>query len=233
MNECLDSLGDGTVFVTLDCSSSNWQIPVSAEDVPKTTSTCLVGAYFFSRMPFVLLNAPATSQPMLDILLARYRRRRRLIYSDDIIVFLKDVNTHMRDVTKMLTALKGVGLSLRLRKRRFFRPDIKYLVHMVKPGEVLIGAKKLSALAEASPPRAKTRLRSILCIADVFGRSVNCFAKVSGHASQPFKKKTRDTLTFSSNEQLAYFEAPEESLVFPSASKLPRLGLRYSLDTDD
>ena len=32
MDDCLDSLGDATVFSTLDCNFGYWQIPVAAEN---------------------------------------------------------------------------------------------------------------------------------------------------------------------------------------------------------
>ncbi|CDF33588.1 unnamed protein product [Chondrus crispus] len=60
MDECLDSLDDANVFTTLDCPSVYWKIPVAEEDRPKTTCTCHAGTYHFNRMPFGLMNAPAT-----------------------------------------------------------------------------------------------------------------------------------------------------------------------------
>jgi hypothetical protein len=39
MDECIDSLGDETIFFTLDCNSGYWKIPVHPEDQDKTTFT--------------------------------------------------------------------------------------------------------------------------------------------------------------------------------------------------
>ena len=36
MDECIDSLGEATIFTTLDCNSCYWQIPVAEADKEKT-----------------------------------------------------------------------------------------------------------------------------------------------------------------------------------------------------
>ena len=38
IDDCIDSLGEATVFYTLDCNSGYWQIPIAEEDRDKTTS---------------------------------------------------------------------------------------------------------------------------------------------------------------------------------------------------
>ena len=121
MDECLDTLGEAKVFPTLDCNSRYWQITVAGEDRPKTTSTCHSGTYQFNRMPFGLVNAPATFQSILDILLSGYSWKSCLIYLDDIIIFSKDYDTHLKDVDVILRALQQKGLSLKLNKCTFSR----------------------------------------------------------------------------------------------------------------
>ena len=102
MDECLDTLGEAKVFSTLDCNSGYWQMPFTEKDRPKTTFTCHAGTYQFNRMPFGLMNAPATFHRMLDILLSGYRWKSCLIYLDDIIIFSKNYETHLQDVDVIL-----------------------------------------------------------------------------------------------------------------------------------
>jgi len=51
MDDCLDSLGDATVFSTLDCNAGYWQIPVAAEDRDKTTFTSHTGLFRLLSRP--------------------------------------------------------------------------------------------------------------------------------------------------------------------------------------
>jgi Reverse transcriptase (RNA-dependent DNA polymerase) len=70
MDECIDSLGDATIFYTLYCNSGYWQIPFHPDDQDKTTFTSHEGLYKFLRIPFGMPNAPATFQRMMDMILA-------------------------------------------------------------------------------------------------------------------------------------------------------------------
>ena len=121
MDDCIDSLGEAKWFTTLDCNSGYWQIPISVADRARTAFTSHAGIYQFDRMPFWLMNVPATFQRTLDILLSHYRWKSCLIYLDDIIIFSKDFDTHVQDVRNIFTGLQSAGLSLKLRKCHFFK----------------------------------------------------------------------------------------------------------------
>lgn len=72
--------------------------------------------------------------------------------------FSRDINTHIKDVAHIIKAPKIAGLSLKLRKYRFFIQDVEYSGHVVKPGELLIHPKKTGTLAEARARRTRTHL---------------------------------------------------------------------------
>jgi hypothetical protein len=95
MDECIDSLGDATIFSTLDCNSGYWQIPVRPEDRDNSTFTSHEGIYRFLRVPFGLTNAPATFQRMVDMILVGLTWKSCLVYLDDIIVFSASLEEHV------------------------------------------------------------------------------------------------------------------------------------------
>jgi Reverse transcriptase (RNA-dependent DNA polymerase) len=115
MDECLDSLGDATIFSTLDCNSGYWQILMKEEDRNKTAFVTHCGIHRFKRMPFGLCNAPATFQRALDMILAKVKWNYALIYLDDVIIYSRTVEEHMTHLDEVLGLLRSAGASLKLR----------------------------------------------------------------------------------------------------------------------
>jgi len=66
MDECIDSLGEATIFSTLDCNAGYWQVAIAPEDREKTAFVCHECACQYKRTPFGLTNDPATFQRALD-----------------------------------------------------------------------------------------------------------------------------------------------------------------------
>ena len=73
MDDCINSLHSAKIFSTLDCYCGFRQMPIREEDRDKTTFTCYSGTYQHKKMPLGLMNAPATFQRALDIILGGYR----------------------------------------------------------------------------------------------------------------------------------------------------------------
>lgn len=69
---------------------------MSPQDATKTAFSTHNGHYEFKRMPFVLKNAPATFQRLMNSVLAGLNHNRCLVYIDDIVVYGPDIETHSK-----------------------------------------------------------------------------------------------------------------------------------------
>lgn len=89
MDECINSLGEATVFTTLDRSSEYWQAGIAKKDRDKTKFASHCVLYRFLCMLFGLKNAPATFQRAVDIILSRAKWETAHVYLDDVIIYSK------------------------------------------------------------------------------------------------------------------------------------------------
>ena len=72
--------------MTLDLAAGYWQVAVEPSDQEKTAFTTYSGLYEFKKMPFSLVNAPATFQRLMEVGLAGLAREGCLVYLDDVLV---------------------------------------------------------------------------------------------------------------------------------------------------
>ena len=188
MEDCLDSPGEAEFFTTLDCNSGYWQIPVAEEDRAKIAFTCHEGCLEFCRMPIGLCNAPATFQRIVDMLLSGYRSRTCLVSLDDIIVFRKNAEEHIAHVREVLTVLKEAGLSLKLKKCKFFATSVDYFGHVTRPGQLEVATKNTEAVKRFKEPTTQTEQRSFLGLFNIYRRFVPKFARIAAPLNAFLKK---------------------------------------------
>jgi len=232
MEDCLDSLGDAEYFSTLDCNWGFWQIPMAQEDKEKTAFTTHAGTYQYKRMPFGLCNAPASYQRTLDILLMGIKWSSCLVYVDDVIIFSKNFKDHLSDVAEVLSILQKAGLSLNMRKCKFFSRTVDYLGHVVSPGRLEVATKNTTAITKAVYPRTQTEMRSFLGMCNVYRRFVPNFAHVAGPLNKYLMKGQGSILPEPTEEDSRAFELLKESLTSPPVLQLPDPEKDYSIDAD-
>ena len=232
MDECIDSMGEAQFFTALDANSGYWQILVANEDRDKTTFTCHARCNRFKRMPFGLCNAPATFQRTLDILLAGLRWKSCLVYLDDVIVFSKTFDEHVKHVQAVLTILKRAGISLKLKKCNFFTKAVDYLGHVIKPGRLEVATKNTAAIEGFREPETQTQLKSFLGLCNVYRRFVPNFARVSAPLNKLLKKEQSPKLEPFDDTERNAFKKLKEALASPPVLRLPQEQLPFSVDTD-
>eukprot|EP00171_Calliarthron_tuberculosum_P013936 IDg13936t1 len=218
----------------LDANWGYWQTPMAPSAIPYTAFTCHKGLFEFVRMPFGLMNAPATFQRALDIILAGYKWQTCLVYLDDVIVFSKTYEEHLTHLDQVLTALKGAGVTLQLRKCEFFTDRIKYLGHIIRPGTLEVEEAATRCLRDVRQPTTPGELRSFLGLCNVYRRFVRSYTDIAAPLYELLKGPgllPKELPPFSEKQERAY-RALIKAVTEPPVLALPKPGLHYSIDTD-
>ena len=106
VDDSLNSFGRATIFSVLDLVSGYWQIPMVEEDREKTAFISHCGLYEFLAMPFGLTNAPATFQRYMDAAFGGLKWLCCLVYLDDVIVFSKDFEDHIKHLSLVFDRIR-------------------------------------------------------------------------------------------------------------------------------
>ena len=107
----LDSLQGSQWFSSLDLKSGYWQVKMDEENKPLTTFTMgLLAFHEFERMPFGLTNAPTIFQRLMETCLGDLNLHWCIIYLDDIVIFSRDLASHLERLQIVLQKLEEDGL---------------------------------------------------------------------------------------------------------------------------
>ena len=131
IDDLLDQLGPACYFTTLDLSSGYWQIAMHPDSREKTAFATHEGLHEFLVMLFGLKNAPATFQRLMQQVLMGLNPTDGTpfvsIYIDDIMIFSRTQEDHIRQLQLVLKRLAGVNLNLKPEKCRFFAKRLNTL----------------------------------------------------------------------------------------------------------
>ena len=98
-------------------------------------------------MPFGLVNAPATFQRLMAIVLAGLVKEGCcLVYLDDVIVMGKTLDEHNANLEKVLARLREAGLKLKPKKGHLAQLQVEYLGHLVSERGIQTDPRKLEAV---------------------------------------------------------------------------------------
>jgi len=105
IDETIMALTGAKYFTVLDLASGFHQVPMADEDIEKTAFTMPGYHLEWLVMPFGLKDAPATFQRVMDMVLGSLKWKKVLVYIDDIIIFSKTFEDHLRDTQEVLQLL--------------------------------------------------------------------------------------------------------------------------------
>src|SRR5271170_6207110 len=146
IEELMDRLAGAQYFIKIDLYSSYHQICIKKEDVSKTAFYTRYGYYEFLVMPFGLTNAPATFMTLMNDIFRKFLDQFVIIYLDDILIYSKIKEKHLKHVHLVLRKLKEHCLYGKLSKCEFMKNEVKYLGHYISAKGISVNHRKIEAI---------------------------------------------------------------------------------------
>ena len=229
IDDTIDALYGAQYFSTLDLFSGYWQIEIEEADKHKTAFICEYGQYEFNRMPFGLTNAPGTFQRLMNKILKPVLYESALVYLDDIIVFSKTLEDHIKHLETVFKLLAEAGLKLKLKKCEFFKTEINYLGHIVTRNGVMPNSAKIEAITNYPEPTNAKELSSFLGLAGYYRKFIRAFAE----KAHPLTQLTRKNEKWNwGDEQRDAFRCIKDCLVSKPILGYPDFSRAFTIYTD-
>ncbi|GBG78711.1 hypothetical protein CBR_g27936 [Chara braunii] len=217
------------VFSKIDLKYGYHQIEVDPADQHKTAFKTRDGLYEFTVMPLSLTNAPTTFQSLMDKVFCNQINRFVIVYLDDILIFSKSMEEHMRHLEEVMQILKDAQLHLNLEKSEFGRDKVIYLGHRLSATRLEPEATKVEVIRKWPQPANVRELRSFLGLASYYRKFVPKFSIIA----RPMSRLTSKNVSYTWNEECTTtFDELKEALVSHPVLRIADPKLTFVVTTD-
>ena len=187
IDDLVDKIGSAKYLTKIDLSRGYWQVPLDPESIPVSAFVTPFGHFQWRYMPFGLRNAPATFQRLVWKVLHGLESFTGA-YLDDIIIFSKSWQDHLRHIRIVFQRLQTAGLTLKKSKCTFATASVDYLGHNVGLGRVQPRQAKVQALLDFPRPANRKQLQSYLGLAGYYRRYIRHFAMIAAALTDMLSK---------------------------------------------
>ena len=227
--QLLDHLSGASVFSTLDLRWGYENVRIREGDEKKLAFVTEFGLYEPTVMFFGMCNAPATFQRMMNEIFHDLINKYVVIYLDDIFIFSRDREEHVRHVQEVLKRIRENDLFCKPEKCKFFQKKIEYLGHIISEGHVEMDTTKVQAILDWPTPRRMKDVQKFLGFANFYRRFIRDFSKMAKPLTSLTKKEVK---WFWGDDQQQAFDALKKAFTTTPIRIMPDPSKPYIIECD-
>ena len=233
IEDVLNVLAGCRYFSALDMKSGYHQVVVAPADRPKTAFSVGTGLYEWIRMPFGLVNAPATFSRLMCTLLAGLSFEEVISYLDDVLIYSRTFNEHLTSLRRVFSRFREANLKLSPEKCKWFQKQTEFLGYLITEDGVKTHPDKIEKIRSFPTPNNTKTVRSFLGLASYYRRYVHQFAKIAYPLTAMLCKQASKKKQFVwTNDCETAFQTLKHKLISAPILALPRFGQPFQLYTD-
>ncbi|KAI5085992.1 hypothetical protein C0J45_23069, partial [Silurus meridionalis] len=179
MASAFELLHGATIFTKLDLRNAYHLVRIREGDEWKTAFNTPAGHYEYLVMPFGLTNAPAVFQALVNEVLRDMLNTFVFVYLDDILIFSRSMDEHIRQVRQVLERLLKNGLYVKPEKCEFHTSQTSFLGYLLSAGNIRMDPARVQAIRDWPTPTSRRHLQRFLGFANFYRRFVKGYSSVA------------------------------------------------------
>jgi hypothetical protein len=189
MDDLMDNLSGESYFSKIDLKSGYHQIWMREGDEWKTTFKTNEGLFEWLFMPFGLTNAPSPFMRLMNEVLKDFIGKFVIVYMDDILIFRKTKEEHLRHLTSVMERFRQEKLLINLKKSYFMKKELIYLGFIFSSNELKMDLEKVRVIREWSSPRNIFEVIIFHALAIFYRKFIRNFSGICAPMLDTVKKK--------------------------------------------
>jgi hypothetical protein len=181
-------------------------------------------------MPFGLKTAGNTFQRVMDIILAPCTEFAGA-YIDDTIVNSQSWKDHLRHLESVFESFSDAGMTLKLSKCVFAKPNVQFIGHEVGSGKRSVVKSKVDAIRAVPEPHNKKLLRSFLGMVNFYRNYIPNYSDIALPLTELTKQTHGSAVRFTDEERAAFILLKDRLCASVSLNS-PRLDRPFIVRTD-
>ncbi|KAI2645990.1 Transposon Tf2-6 polyprotein [Labeo rohita] len=226
----LEQLREATIYTKLDLRSAYNLIRIKEGDEWKTAFLTTRGHYEYQVMPYGLANSPAVFQSFINEIFKDLLNKYVIAYIDDILVYSKSEEEHIKHVRTVLSRLLENQLYVKAEKCEFHVHQTSFLGYHISHQGVKMDVTKIQEVTEWPQPSTIKELQRFLGFANFYRRFIHNYSMVAAPLISLLKgKPTRLEWTEEANQ--AFISLKEKFTLAPTL-KHPDPNLPFIVEVD-
>lgn len=228
----LGQLPKAKYLSTIDLSEAFLQVPLEPQSRKYTAfSVQGKGLFQYTRMPFGLINSPATLARLMDSVLGHgVLEPYVFVYLDDIVVVTETYEHHVQLLTEIARRLREANLSINLEKSRFVVSEVPFLGYLLSTNGLRTNPDKIRPIVEYERPTTITKLRRFLGMVNYYRRFIAEFSGVTAPLSDLLKTKSK-IIKWNDSAENAFCKIKELLISSPILGS-PDFDREFTIQTD-
>ena len=229
LDEFYQYLQNADVFSVIDLSNSFMQIPLSEESKHLTAFSNGVSLFEFNRIPYGLHCGSGLLSAYLDNIFRDVKFDYVLNFVDDILVFSKNKEEHMKHVTEVLDRLSRHNLTVNPKKVKLFYNEISYLGNIISKNQIRVDPDRTIAVRNFNTPKNCKEVGTFVGMINYFSKYIKDYSKIAAPLNELRKKRVKFQWTKECQESFCKLK---EAITNPPVLAIPDFRKPFYLFTD-